>query len=459
MARYYARFDHGYLTASGQLGETSSGNYFERRVIGSATSSNAVLVAARLALSDAMAAQLDGANRNPDQGPIIPQSNTARTVDNITRSGGNLSWVNVYKTTTIPGVVPPVDFRTRPTGSIYTDDGNLTAASPADGGSISDTLYTNATDAVYNVITSIKKTKSGLTPIAPPYTEDGSPYTRLGTTPSRTLHSLWHDRNLDYFAWDDFTPGYPQALTNKFPTASGVPSSIFLEQGDTSISLVLEWVPEFLSDRAGNAELTWQTVRTSGPGAPEVIESDSPIVTNGDLYYSASLGGFDSYGYPAEGRTYTVNSSVKFRDATISTHVSDTLSVESTNIVTIYKVYRIDVISGADANAVCTNTTVTDYFSDGPVDLSVPMMLYSNKTGTVAPIALYRDPGAYNYYSWDGGSMSGPTACPEGTGGGTGSGGGGDVGGCGYPCTTNGDCTGEECPYCNSGVCSSENPA
>jgi hypothetical protein len=222
---------------------------------------------------------------------------------------------------------------------------------------------------------------------------------------------------MDYFAWDDFTPGYPQDLTNKFPTASGFPSSIFLEQGDTSISLVLEWIPEFLSDRAGNAELTWQTVRTSGPGAPAVVESDSPIVTNGDLYYSASLSGFDTYGYPAEGRTYTVNSSIKFRDATISTHVSDTLSVESTNIVTIYKVYRVNAITGADITAVCTGTSVTTYFSDGSTSISTPMMLYSNKTGTVAGNGYYRDPGTLipgttTYYFWDGGSMAGPYTCP-----------------------------------------------
>ena len=416
MARYYARFDHGFLTLNGELGSTSSGNYFERRVIASATSSNAVLKAARLALSDAMYAQLDAANRNPTQGPIIPPRNTAGTVDNIVRSGGDLSWTNIYRAPGIPGVPYPADFRTRPTSSIFTDDGNLTAAVPDDGGTISDSLYTDASNAVATVLSSIKKTKSGLTPIGPPYTEDGSPYTRLGQNPSRTLHGLWHDQEVNYFAWDDFTPGYPQALTNAFPTASGVPSSIFLEQGDTFISLVLEWVPEFLSDRAGDVLLTWETVRTSGAGAPEVVESDSPIVSDGALYYSASLAGFSAYGLPATGHTYTVNSSIRFRDATIPIHVSDLVSIESTNLVTIYKVYRVSAITGANETDVCRGTTVNDYFSDGPVQITSPMLLYQNKTGVVAANGLYRNPGAYQqnvtvYYSWDGGSMEGPFTC------------------------------------------------
>ena len=405
MARYYARFDHGYLTASGQLGTTSSGNYFERRVIGSATSSNAVLKAARLALSDAMYAQLDGANEDPTQGPIIPPSNTARTVNNITRSGGNLSWTNVYKTTTIPGVAYPADFRTRPTSSIFTDDGNVTAASPVDGGTISDTLYTDAGTALTNVIASIKKTKSGLTPIAPPYTEDGSPSTRLGTNPSRTLHSLWHDQALDYFAWDDFTPGQPQALYTKFPAANGL-NEVFLETGDP-LELTLEWVTEFLSDRAGDVDISFQTIRNDNQVQ---IDSASVTITNGNLYYTASLSA-NSYGNAASGYYYDVNASVKFKDATIPAHVSTLLEENVQNKVRIYRVYPISVIGPySNANDVCTNTTTTTFYSDGALSIAPPMMLYTNKTGTLASAGLYRNPGPYTsgvtqYYSWDGGAF------------------------------------------------------
>jgi hypothetical protein len=41
----------------------------------------------------------------------------------------------------------------------------------------------------------------------------GSPYTRLGTNPWRTLASMWHDHDMTYFAWDDYTPGRPTSIS------------------------------------------------------------------------------------------------------------------------------------------------------------------------------------------------------------------------------------------------------
>jgi hypothetical protein len=419
MARFYARFDHGYLTASGQLGETSSGNYFERRVIGSATSSNALLKSRRESLSDAMYAQMDGVNKDPTQGPIIPQRNLAGTVNNIVRSGGNLSWTNIYKTTTIPGVAYPVDFRTRPTGSVFTDDGNLTAASPADGGSISDTLYTDAGDALTNVLASIKKTKSGLTPVAPPYTEDGSPYVRLGTTPSRTLHSLWHDVNMDYFAWDDFTPGQPQTFTYTFPTANNdSPPKIFLE-GSDQLNVVLQWTPEFLSDRAGDALLYFKTIRSDNLVTIDTINvtiSEPPISpTNGLPYYSASLTA-NSYNLSWPGAQYNIESSVQFRDATIPAHTSTVVDNNVNNAVQIIRVYAITGIGPyATTTEVCAATTTTVFYNDGAGTIAGTLQLFSNKTGTYASAGYYRDtggPSGVGYIDWDGGSVVSTGTCP-----------------------------------------------
>jgi hypothetical protein len=216
MARFYARFDHGVETT------LQTNNLMDRRVISSATASGGNiapgdpdlktgLITSRSVLSDAMYAVLDAANRDGSAGVIIPPQNTAGDQPNITRTGGNLTFTNVYKTTgnQIPGVKIPADFSTRPTSSIYTDDGNITAAFPIDGGTISDSLYTAASSAVYAVLSQIK---SASFTNNTPFTTDGSPYSRLGNDISRTLHSIYHSASVDLFGWDDFTPG--QMTTN-----------------------------------------------------------------------------------------------------------------------------------------------------------------------------------------------------------------------------------------------------
>lgn len=207
MARFFARFDHGPESSL-------TSNYFNRRVINSQTSSAAAtggnpnyyggLIDSRSALSTAMKAQLDSANQDGSLGPIIPPTNTAGSSPNITRTGGTLAWNKVYTPigSRIPGIKIPADFATRPTASVYTDDGNLTATVPDDPGSISDSIYTAATDGVTNVLNSIKAVQGSI-----PYSVSGTPYDRLGFNASRTLHSIYHNQSLDYFAWDDFTPG------------------------------------------------------------------------------------------------------------------------------------------------------------------------------------------------------------------------------------------------------------
>lgn len=210
MARFYARFDHGTVG-------TLDSDLYDRRVINSQTSSAAAagynssypdirggLITSRSALSDAMKAELDATNEDGQLGPYIAPSNAAGTVPNITRNGGNLQWNYVYKPigSTLPGIKIPANFATRPTSSVYTDDGNLIDPPDADGGTISDSLYVAASTAVLDTLNTIKKVEGSL-----PYSTDGSPYVRLGQVESRTLHSVFHNASLDYFAWDDFTPG------------------------------------------------------------------------------------------------------------------------------------------------------------------------------------------------------------------------------------------------------------
>lgn len=466
MARYYARFNHGFEVTLGGTG--SAENFFERRVIGSDTSSNAFLIAKREALSNAMYAQLNAGSRDPSVGPIIPQSSNPANppvTQNITRTGGNLEWQKVYRTTAIPGVVPPTDFRTRPTSSIYTDDGNLTEITPSDPGSISDTLYTDAADAVANVLASIKKTKSGLTPIAPPFTEDGSPYTRLGTNPGRTLHSIWHDKDLNYFAWDDFTPGQPQAFTTSFPQATGL-GNVYLEDSD-DLSVVLEWVPEFLSDRAGDVPINAELVRD---GTSDVAGTLSTTVSNGNLYYSWSLAASNfpvnitaPYSYE-----YDLNSDIKFRDATIPAHESSLVTNNVDKAIEVFKVVQVTVFSAGTEQGVCDDISSQTVYMNGDIaNWFDAAYIWSNKSGAAASAGFYARSGDTCARSWDGGgfTVNGnesdpcapdyplPCTCCTGTGGG-----GGGGASCGQACTTSADCTGSPtCPTCTDNVCVQEN--
>lgn len=191
MARIYAKFDHG--TEPG-LEALTTGNFYERRVIGANTSSftlRAVLIASRSALSTAMYAQLDDVNKDGSRGVIIP-------ADVITSGSGNLSWTNVY-TSSIAGVVWPSDPRVRPTASILSTNSNVGPANPVDGGTILIGYYHSASAALNDII------QSNILDQRFSYINCG-PYTRLGYNASRTLHSIWHDHDLTYFAWDDFTP-------------------------------------------------------------------------------------------------------------------------------------------------------------------------------------------------------------------------------------------------------------
>lgn len=425
MARFYARFDHS-LTLSADLEAQTAGNFYERRVIGSATSSNAVLKAAREALSEAMAAQMSGVNRDPTEGPIIPQSNTAGTVNNIVRSGGNLQWTNIYKTTTIPGVAYPADFRTRPTGSIFTDDGNLTAADPADGGTISDSLYTDASDALTNVIGSIKKVQGSL-----PYSTDGSPYTRLGTNPSRTLHSLWHDVDLNLFAWDDFTPGQVQSFTAE-PRANGagvftidfnagsVTNGLMVEAGVDDVSIRFNWTNEYLADLAGDSILNASA--TPAGGSAYTLSSFNP--GQGVLQYDWDLGNTTDLSTPvAPGRELTLNSAdVKFKDAVIPAHTGIAADISSTVVATVLRVQQksLKFTSNTSVDWFCTNTvSAGTYYSNyisTQYDLAVgAYRVFSSKTsGTSLGAGVYTagnqptpvgSGNKYTYWTSDGGDI------------------------------------------------------
>jgi hypothetical protein len=249
------------------------------------------LIASRSALSDALRPQLNQENEYGTNGPIIP-----REIGNITQTGagGTLSWNNVYTSSTIPGIVTPADYRTRPTGSPTTTDGNLTPRSPADSGTINNDIYLSASNAVTTVLNNISSGRSPLTP------------SNQGNFPTRSLHSLWHDKSLQYFAWDDFTPGQPTVTATSFISSTGTRTSAgyidisitssslndFNPYGTASLSLELYYAtssnniytdPPLNQRRAKSANVTIPISSLTGSGATRTYRWVTGTINTGSL--------------------------------------------------------------------------------------------------------------------------------------------------------------------------------
>lgn len=419
MARFYAKFNHGIESG---LEALTTGNFYERRVITSTSASvlQTALIASRSALSTALYSQIDTGNRDGNQGPIIPPSNTAGNVANIVRSGGNLSWTNIYKTTTIPGVAHPADPRTRPTASIYTDDGNLTAVSPTDGGTINDDLYLSASNAVSYVVSSIKSTFGGL-----PYTTDGSPYARLGTNPLRTLHSIWHDYNLNYFAWDDFTPGTPQTVAGTVNNLGSwdTYTNVILLEPTQDLPITMSWSGEYRADLAGTSSLTASLWRESGNIQVTTVTSASFATPTATGTYSWN--GVQGLGGITDGYQYKLAATMSFTDAIIPTHTSSKYSTYTDNIVRVLQVQTVSLRYAANTNGLCgTNGTTATFYLNNSAAATTGVNIFSQKYPITIPAAgsptiYYIDsPTTINngdtiYYHDGGGVLQSTTAtCP-----------------------------------------------
>jgi hypothetical protein len=184
MARFYAHRNN--TTVSG-LEVINAANCYERNAVNTTNAGTArtAMINARATLSASFYSSIDVGNRDGTQGIVVP-------ADAYTNNGTTISGTNLYTNT---GAIWPSDPRVRPTAQIVIANSN--AVSPADNFSAPTSEYDTARQAVQDYFTAIT---------------GGSPYARLGLNPFRTLASIWHDHNLDYFAWDDFTPGQLQSF-------------------------------------------------------------------------------------------------------------------------------------------------------------------------------------------------------------------------------------------------------
>lgn len=211
MARFYGRFDSGSANSQNTWVTALDSDYFNRRRIGADSGSGARirngLISSRSLLSTDALGDIADVYRDGAQGTIVPYdlyNTNGSTFVSWSKSGGG---VYTSPASTGWGVVTPANYRTRPTGSIASSNTLLTQRAYEVG--VSYTTYTNATAAVKAALDAVQN-GAGVV---------NSPYTRPGNDSSRTFHSVWHDENLQYFAWDDFTPG--KAPTPSVSAAGG----------------------------------------------------------------------------------------------------------------------------------------------------------------------------------------------------------------------------------------------
>lgn len=217
MARIYAKFDAGWVNEL-------DNDYFDRHTIGFNSTTGSMLrtglLTSRSILSSASYAVIPKKFQDGQLGVIIPRN--IITTDSIKF----LSWSAIYTSSLTsppaPGIIIPADYRTRPTASILsTMDGIASQSSTS--ASISWSVYFSASTAVRYVIDQIVDTN---TSASTPYTRTGDFTASFGDSSraSRTLHSVWHDEPVTYFAWDDFTPG--PGLTCSINTSGNSPLTI-----------------------------------------------------------------------------------------------------------------------------------------------------------------------------------------------------------------------------------------
>jgi uncharacterized membrane-anchored protein len=308
MARFYAPFNPSYTNA------TLIGLGYDKRWIISGDSASSAtqrngLIASRSALSGQMLAQLNAANTfvTTTRGIILPG-------DGITFSGGNLSWNNVYSGS-IDGLKYEVDPSVRIKQPIsIADTGIIGAVTPADPGSILQGYYYSASTAVDETIRLLIYSGSASFVLQ----ADGGPYQRPGNYPSKTLHSVYHDYQLTYFAWDDFTPGKPREAATTTPASSNINNTYWYSN---SFNITLNWSNsnhEFLND-ANAVPIVNLTIVTESISGTTTVTSSGDIVTfaganqyiwniPNDFLNNSGVGGT---------ATYQVTASVKLRDHTL----------------------------------------------------------------------------------------------------------------------------------------------
>jgi hypothetical protein len=364
MARFFARFDNA--------GSPNPGTSFDTRTIAASSASGALykigLLASRSAVSADFLSELEPANRIGGNGIYFPADLFINTAGVLTASA---------YTSSLPGIVTPVDYATRPTASITSSTSHVVGpTNPLDSGSVTYDVYLSASNAVSATLNAI---------------QPATPYARLGLNESRTLHSVYHNPGLDYFAWDDFTPGTASAITVELSRPNTYTDDItgntfvaFVEIGAEDIQFSYSWATQYLADRLGTTGLTG-SLRTNGVDRRVLTKSVSDVVaTTLDFRPGGTV--YDGDSSDTQYQVFTTMS-LTFADVTIPTHTNYTSSlltvIDGATQVRIQAVYSRSVKIDATDPCVGTDHWVfsnTNNGADGS-DSTPPDRIYADKLG------------------------------------------------------------------------------
>jgi hypothetical protein len=375
MARFYAKFDSGSAGWVSALDNTAGDGYFTRRRISTNSASAALLrdglITSRSALSVDIYEDLDPTNRDGSKGIYFPPDSGPFSTNNSTF----VSWSNAY-TSSVAGIVTPADYRTRPTASILSTQTTLVGpASPVDSVGASYTTYINASNAVKAVL-DVVQTGAGVVT---------TPFTRLGNFSSRTLHSIWHDPNLQYFAWDDFTPGTPdlQSITVQNATATDFSTAntnvVYLESGVDRFMVTPSWIGEYPSDTIGTTTVNISLVDDATDGSLAVTSSTVNNQTSVMQSFPASAFARYSQSQGVIGASYQVrfaDSTIPASEGPLSTSAFASLGVRAQ---ILYNRLDARATGSFDANNFCSVTPTSIFTINTEASSS---RLYENKSGS-----------------------------------------------------------------------------
>jgi hypothetical protein len=289
VARFYAHYQN--TTVSG-LEVIDASNCYERKTVNGTNANTArnSMLSTRDTLSASFYASINVGNQDGTLGVVVP-------ADAYTNNGTTFSGANLYTNT---AAVWPADPRVRPTTQIVV--ANSSAVSPTDDFSTTTAAYDAARQAVQDYYAAIT---------------GGSPYARLGLNPWRTLASIWHDHDVQYFAWDDFTPGQLQSFASNLNSGVGEPEEIRFTGNY-----------QFANDRNPDARIELIATLTG----PSTYSLNTLVVpTSGTFVYDWQPNGVSS----VTPGTYTLAATARVRDAVITTHFGTTASAPNSFIFPI----------------------------------------------------------------------------------------------------------------------------
>jgi hypothetical protein len=239
------------------------------------------------------------------------------------------------------------------------------------------------------------------------------PYVRKGTNESRTLHSIWHDADLNYFAWDDFSPGQPggfSSTVDNFAVSDAVTGNtgdvVFLESGVDELSVNYFWSGQYKSDSRGDINLIGGLIRKNGGGTSTPYTFTATTTNTFTYNEKVPAGNLIDNTY----EQFVVSSSltVQFRDITINSHTGPITSVTELPLTYVSSPIRAQTIFGELVrwgqgndlahwqNNICTQGTTTVYINQPNTTnylfASEPRpRIYGNKSGSTANSTLASD--------------------------------------------------------------------